>query len=160
MHQRIYKSRKGNVFIAASCSSYTNSTREREKDMYSDFVDFKIYVTETLSALNEKVIKMDSTLELKDTVINLLQQQLNTSQENLKIALDNNAQLIKTFSLSKNTIENVPVLNKDHEKVDKDINEIVNEIPLDSSINNDISITQPNDFYTYENQTSRFRQKM
>ena len=38
---------------------------EREEDMYSDFVDFKIYVTETLSTLNEKVIKMDSTLELK-----------------------------------------------------------------------------------------------
>ena len=149
----------------------TANFHTNNEDMFSDFVDFKIYITETLCSLNEKIEKLDSSLEMKDVVINLLREELKNAKENLKIALEQNTELIKNHPFSVNVVDKIDHL-KVVKKVDltKDDNqngvtkvvnlkEIIDDIPLDKSIiNNDNE--KPNDYYTLDNQMSRFRQKM
>ena len=130
------------------------------EEMFSDFLDFKLHVTETLASLNERLERQNSTLEMKEVVISLLQQELNRTQETLKIALSQNSELLKCLSNSpkENSVES----HKTVETVDIIDNDVLKDIPFDSSVVETSvveSIPKPNE-YTIENQLSNFREKM
>ena len=107
-----------------------------QEDLYADFVDFKIYVTETLSSLKSQVDKRDSSLEMKDLVINLLRQELKNTQETLKSVLEQNAQLIQNFS----TVSPSKTLFSSQSSQNRNIAEkrecvdLIDEIPFDESL--------------------------
>ena len=133
------------------------------EDMFSDFLDFKIYVTESLCALNQRIDKSDSTLEMKDVVINLLKQELKTTQENLKIALQENSKLVESISYVKEKARKSQQIDSDYN------NDFINDIPLNESLSNSMSShgesevtkeSEKSDYYTINNQLTRFRQKM
>ena len=125
------------------------------EEMFSDFLDFKLHVTETLASLNERFEKQNSSLELKDNVIKLLQQELSKTQDSLKIALMQNSELIKSLSISS---KGKSVENRTAETSDILDNEIFNDIPFDTSV---VSIPKSRDHeYTIQNQLTRFREKM
>ena len=95
------KSRSGKITYSIITTPPTHEQTTQNEDNFSDFVDFKRHVTDRFSALEEKIDKDHTILEMKDVVINLLKQELKNTQESLKMALAQNAQLLKNFTITK-----------------------------------------------------------
>ena len=99
-----------------------------------DFLEFKKYVTDTFGILNRKLEKFESSLEIKDVVIKLLREELKNTQETLKSVLQQNSELVKCVS-KPTALSNISSQNgTDKSAHQKEINEIINDIPLDNSL--------------------------
>ena len=93
------------------------------------------------------------------TLINLLKQELKTTQENLKLALEENSKIVESLSCVKEKAKTLVVQTRN------DYNDFINDIPFDASLSKNFSSSlgessQKSDYYTIENQLTRFRQKM
>ncbi|XP_066916476.1 uncharacterized protein [Clytia hemisphaerica] len=144
------------IFTLLQSEIPTPTLHDNQDEMFSDFLDFKLYVTETLSSLNERVEKQNSSLGMKDVVIKLLQQELNKTQESLKIALVHNTELSKNNQKIQHRTRETVI--KNHKNDDAIYNKILDDIPLDTTVD---SIPNSRDeHFTIQNQLTRFREKM
>ena len=71
---------------------------------------------------------------MKDVVINLLKQELKNAQENLKLALEENAQLVKNLSSVTYSTH-----KENDSKNQNDLDALINDLPFDTSLSSQIS---------------------
>ena len=127
-------------------SGEVEQTQTFTESDHDDYVDFKKYVTESIGILDRKIDKYQANFEIKDAVIKLLKEELLNTQESLKIALQQNSDLIKRISLSSDcSNENHNFIcsqdtSRDNLQIDdinneNNLSQIINDIPFDKSIN-------------------------
>ena len=108
-----------------------------------------------MCAINQRVDKYDSTLEMKDAVINLLKQELKTTQENLKLALEENSRLVESIYCVNENAKTSVVQTRDY------YNDFINDIPFDSNLSKSFrSSLQRRVIITQSKTKTKFRQKM
>ena len=124
----------------------TNVCYENEDSHIDDFIEFKKFISDTVAKLNQKIEtqqaeinKFVDIMEVKDTVINILRDEIKNTRDLAKSLLDQNNRLITSKNVSNNQnfskSQSTDLLNKFHDNSieDSPVNTSISSVSLEQS---------------------------